>query len=124
MSTASPSRKGSPNSGMRSRPPSFAAIVHEELDRLSDLHRQAVVLCDLEELTHEQAAARLGWPVGTVKSRLARGRERLRARLIRARGGAGLLGLIATVAGGSEALAPSLPPAGARFHDRRRRSGC
>ena len=42
-------------------------IVHEELDRLSDLHRQAIVLCDLEALTHEQAAARLGCPVGTVE---------------------------------------------------------
>ena len=36
-----------------------------------------VVLCDLEGLTHEEAARQLGWPVGTVKSRLARGRERL-----------------------------------------------
>jgi RNA polymerase sigma factor (sigma-70 family) len=59
------------------------AIIAEELNRLSVSHRMAVVLCDLEDLTHEQAAARLGWPVGTVKSRLARGRERLRSRLIR-----------------------------------------
>jgi RND family efflux transporter MFP subunit len=42
-----------------------------------------VVLCDLEGRTHEQAARHLGWPIGTVKSRLARGRERLRSRLIR-----------------------------------------
>ena len=59
------------------------AIVVEELNRLSNTQRQAVVLCDMEELTHEQAAAQLGWPVGTVKSRLARGRERLKSRLIR-----------------------------------------
>ncbi len=42
-----------------------------------------MVLCDLEGHTHEQAARDLGWPVGTVKSRLSRGRERLRGRLLR-----------------------------------------
>ena len=39
------------------------------------------MLCYLEGLTHEQAASQLRWPVGTVKTRLARGRERLRCRL-------------------------------------------
>ena len=42
-----------------------------------------MVLCDLEGRTHEEAARHLGCPVGTVKSRLARGRERLRDRLTR-----------------------------------------
>ena len=42
-----------------------------------------VVLCYLEGLTHEQAAQRLGWPLGTVESRLARARDRLRQRLDR-----------------------------------------
>jgi hypothetical protein len=42
-----------------------------------------VVLCDLDGRTHEEAARHLGCPVGTVKSRLARGRERLRDRLTR-----------------------------------------
>ena len=41
------------------------------------------MLCYLEGLTHEQAARRLGWPVGTVRSRLARARDRLRADLTR-----------------------------------------
>ncbi len=50
------------------------------------------MLCDLEDVTHEQAAVRLGWPVGTVKSRLARGREKLRSRLV-GRGLAPCLGL-------------------------------
>ncbi len=39
------------------------------------------MLCYFEGLTHEQAAGRLGWPVGTVKTRLARARNRLRWRL-------------------------------------------
>ncbi len=40
-------------------------------------------MCYLEGLTHEQAAGRLGWPVGTVKTRLARARDQLRWRLER-----------------------------------------
>jgi predicted esterase len=36
----------------------------------------------LEGLTQEEVAKRLGWPIGTVRSRVARGRERLRRRLI------------------------------------------
>lgn len=59
------------------------AIVQEEVDRLPEGYRAAVVLCDLEGLTQEQAAIQLGWPAGTVRSRLSRGRGRLRDRLIR-----------------------------------------
>ena len=57
--------------------------LHEEIGRLPEAYRTAVVLCDLEGLTQDQAAQRLGCPSGTVRSRLARGRGRLRARLIR-----------------------------------------
>ncbi len=60
-----------------------AQRLHEEIDRLPPRFRAPIVLCDLEGYSHEQAARHLGWPVGTVKSRQARGRERLRARLIR-----------------------------------------
>lgn len=58
-------------------------ILHEEIDRLPPRYRAPVVLCLVEGLTREQAAGRLRWPVGTVQSRLARGRERLRDRLLR-----------------------------------------
>ncbi len=75
-------------------------IIHEELDRLPGRFRVAVVLCDLEGRTHEQAARHLGCAVGTVKSRLARGRKRLRGRLVR-RGVAPALALAAASAGGA-----------------------
>ncbi|QDV38760.1 RNA polymerase sigma factor [Tautonia plasticadhaerens] len=62
-------------------PDDFEPVLVEEVDRLPDRFRSPIVLCHLQGLTHEQAADRLGWPVGTVRSRLARGRDRLRARL-------------------------------------------
>ena len=59
------------------------AVLYEELNRLPEPYRLAVLICDLEGLTQEQAARQLGWPPGTVRSRLARGRGRLRDRLTR-----------------------------------------
>jgi len=61
----------------------LSVVLHEEIGRLPARYRAAVVLCDLEGLTQEQAAQRLGCPSGTVRSRLARGRGRLQARLTR-----------------------------------------
>ncbi len=61
----------------------LAPMLHEELDRLAEKYRAPIILCHLEGLTHEQTAQRLCWPVGTVRSRLARGREQLRGRLMR-----------------------------------------
>lgn len=44
-------------------------------------YREAVVLCDLHEMSYEQAAGVLKCPVGTVRSRLHRGRDLLLAKL-------------------------------------------
>ncbi|MDR3617843.1 MAG: RNA polymerase sigma factor [Paludisphaera borealis] len=83
------------------RPPDdLDEALHEEVARLPERYRAAVVLCLLEGLPNEQAAGRLGWPVGTVQSRLARGRERLKRSLTRR-------GLAPSVA---IAAATALPP--------------
>jgi RNA polymerase sigma factor (sigma-70 family) len=63
--------------------PELRQMIREELDRLPDSYRQALTLCYMEGLTHQEAASRLGWPVGTVKVRLLRGRRLLRERLDR-----------------------------------------
>lgn len=59
--------------------------LEEEIGRLPDHQRTAVVLCELDSLGRREAADRLGIPEGTLASRLAKARKTLRARL-RARG--------------------------------------
>jgi RNA polymerase sigma factor (sigma-70 family) len=58
-------------------------VLDQELERLPDRLRAPLVLCDLEGLTRPEAARRLGWPDGTVASRLAAGRRKLADRLAR-----------------------------------------
>jgi RNA polymerase sigma-70 factor (ECF subfamily) len=64
------------------------ALLRAALDRLTPPLRTAVMLRDIQELTYQEIADRLGLPEGTVKSRINRGRAEL-ARQIRARGAAG-----------------------------------
>jgi RNA polymerase sigma factor (sigma-70 family) len=78
------------------------AVLDCELDRLPDRYRAAIVLCDLEGKTHKEAARQLGWPQGTLSSRLVRGRAMLAKRLTRH-------GL--APAGGALALSQSAAPA-------------
>lgn len=56
----------------------LAADIRDVLDRLTPEHRAALVLRDLEGLEEQEAAALMGLPVGTVKSRLHRARESFR----------------------------------------------
>ena len=55
--------------------------VQAALDALSPEFRVAVVLCDIEGLTYEEIAATLGIKLGTVRSRIHRGRVQLREAL-------------------------------------------
>jgi RNA polymerase sigma factor (sigma-70 family) len=75
-------------------------VLDQELSRLPAKYREPLILCYLEGRTHDQAAEHLRCPVGTVRSRMARGRNLLKRRLTR-RGYAP----IAAILGGK----PSLP---------------
>jgi RNA polymerase sigma-70 factor (ECF subfamily) len=59
-----------------------ASDIHRAINTLSDDHRAVVVLRDLSGLTYEEIAFSLDISVGTVKSRLNRGRQRLKELLI------------------------------------------
>lgn len=51
------------------------------LDELPAGFRTAVVLCDVQGLSYEEISEALGWPIGTVRSRIHRGRKALRKAL-------------------------------------------
>lgn len=51
------------------------------LEDLAPSYRTAVVLCDVQGLSYEEIAAATGWPIGTVRSRIHRGRRLLRSSL-------------------------------------------
>ncbi|MDX6742509.1 RNA polymerase sigma factor SigE [Actinocorallia sp. A-T 12471] len=55
--------------------------VQTALDSLAPEYRVAVVLCDIEGLSYEEIAATLGVKLGTVRSRIHRGRAQLRMAL-------------------------------------------
>lgn len=72
----------------RGASPEDSAILSERqnsllsaLKALPAQFREAVVLCDLEGLSYEEIGVSLGLNIGTVKSRIARGREELRKKL-------------------------------------------
>lgn len=55
--------------------------VREGVLSLPPVYREAVVLCDMEELSYEEAAIRMECAVGTVRSRVSRGRGLLASKL-------------------------------------------
>jgi RNA polymerase sigma-70 factor, ECF subfamily len=59
----------------------FDSDIQGALDGLAPEYRAAVVLCDIEGLSYEEIAATLGVKLGTVRSRIHRGRAQLRAAL-------------------------------------------
>ena len=58
-------------------------LLDQELERLPDKYRSAIVLCDLEGMTVAAAAKQVGCPQGTLNARLVRGRAMLAKRLAR-----------------------------------------
>jgi RNA polymerase sigma factor (sigma-70 family) len=84
----------------------------EELTRLPEALRAPLVLCYLQGLTRDEAAARLRCPLGTLKGRLERGRDLLRQRLTRR--GLALSAVLAALALERAAVPATLAAATAR----------
>jgi hypothetical protein len=86
--------------------------LHAEIGRLPERFRAPVVLCYLEGRTYEEAARILHCPVGTVKSRLATARQRLRHLLERLE-----LASLAGSVGGEHGIEPATTAMPARLAD-------
>jgi RNA polymerase sigma-70 factor (ECF subfamily) len=84
-------REPEPEAGGPADP--LAGLLHAEridslrraVQALPGLYREAVVLCDLQEMSYGDAAGVIGCPVGTVRSRLHRARVMLAARILASR---------------------------------------
>ncbi len=83
------------------------ALLHDEIGRLPDRYRVPIVLCHLDGLPLEEAARRIGCPLGTVKGRLARARALLGTKL--ARRGLALPAVAVLVTGLDRPAAAALP---------------
>jgi RNA polymerase sigma factor (sigma-70 family) len=85
-------------------PDDWLPILDRELSALPAKYREPLVLCELQGLTRKAAAERLREREGTLSSRLARGREMLRRRLLRhgtLLPAGGLVALLGGLAGGA-----------------------
>lgn len=60
----------------------LAPALQEALDELSEPFKSAVILVDVEDMSYETAAQVMGVPIGTVRSRLFRGRRLLQEKLL------------------------------------------
>jgi RNA polymerase sigma factor (sigma-70 family) len=82
-------------------------VLHEELGGIPERFREPLVMCYLEGVTQERAAARLGLAERTVRERLERGRALLRRRLVRR--GLGPAAILAVAAWPNASVSAAVP---------------
>jgi RNA polymerase sigma factor (sigma-70 family) len=81
-------------------------LLDEEVQRLPERYRVALVLCELEGRTHEEAGRLLGCPRETVSTRVARARQRLRNQLVRRGLALSVPGVAVLLGEGAQAAVP------------------
>ena len=74
-----PGRSESPEDAAQQQEREYA--LQAAMFEIPEVYREAILLCDVDGMTYEETAAALGIGIGTVKSRISRGREELRRRL-------------------------------------------
>jgi len=89
-SSSAASRNGNGHGPVASARDEFSSLetigrVRQAISTLPGNYREVVVLCELEEMSYEEAASALGCPVGTVRSRLHRARAILVEKLCESR---------------------------------------
>jgi RNA polymerase sigma-70 factor (ECF subfamily) len=72
-----PTVKETPESILLQR--SDSQMLQQALEQLPVVHREVLLLCEVEEMSYQEISATLAIPMGTVMSRLARARRALRA---------------------------------------------
>lgn len=80
-STMEHGKKAGPNTLLLSELVGSDIDIKNALNELPEEHRRAIILVDVEELTYEEAAQVMGCPVGTIRSRVCRGRRMLQVQL-------------------------------------------
>lgn len=90
ISSSAASRNGNGHGPVASARDEFSSLetigrVRQAISTLPGNYREVVVLCELEEMSYEEAASALGCPVGTVRSRLHRARAILVEKLCESR---------------------------------------
>jgi RNA polymerase sigma-70 factor (ECF subfamily) len=83
VTLARPSASDSPQAALEQR--DRVALLRAALERLAPSLRMAVMLRDIQELSYQEIAEKLGVPEGTVKSRINRGRTELSRQIARLR---------------------------------------
>ena len=74
---------GSPGPELRAGATEIGAGIEGALAELGPIDRAVLLMREVHELPYEEIASVLGMPIGTMKARLHRARERLRVRLVR-----------------------------------------
>lgn len=99
--------------------PVIAREITAALDALPDEFRVAVLLADVEELSYKEIAEVVGCPIGTVMSRLHRGRRLLKEQLVHHASALGIIG----AEGVSDSVPDQAPPAPVALAAYRQRKG-